>query len=342
MSFCSNLFFWSLGISAWSRLFCQRSSCELDPCWSCLGNRYSINICDDLWVFGVIMTQTILCYSVDTNSTARTHFTSTTASTSPVPSRTDISGNSTSISGSATPTSTSVLSKTTSTLTSVSAHATSSATTLFQLISWAKIYRPCPCLKFSAVRISTFQRLVLCETHLALLTVVHFVLSLVVWWSLLRETNSNNCKTCFILFIFVRYFLCFSLIELSSSFVIQGRDGPGFLLEGSLMGGVEQCIVVSCRTVFLQFVHSSVTSLESGVSRGGSPIRSASARLWRKERTLCGSHLHRAARLTDPIGCGCGGLFMWTLIERWSDPPTGAALVTEMVEQSVATMSIHE
>ena len=76
------------------------------------------------------------------------------------------------------------------------------------------------------------------------------------------------------------------------------------------MGGVEQCIVVSGRTVFLQFVHSSVTSLESGVSRGGSPIRSASARLWRKERTLCGSHLHRAARLTDPIGCGCGGLFM--------------------------------
>ena len=51
-------------------------------------------------------------------------------------------------------------------------------------------------------------------------------------------------------------FLCFSLIELSSSFVIQGRDGPGFLLEGSLMGGAEQCIVVSCRTVFLQFVHS--------------------------------------------------------------------------------------
>ena len=119
-----------------------------------------------------------------------------------------------------------------------------------------------------------------------------------------RQLLSDLC------FRYTRYFLCFSLIELSSSFVIQGRDGPGFLLEGSLMGGAEQCIVVSCRTVFLQFVHSSVTSLESGVSRGGSPIRSASARLWRKERTLCGSHLHRAARLTDPIGCGCGGLFM--------------------------------
>ena len=65
-----------------------------------------------------------------------------------------------------------------------------------------------------------------------------------------RQLLSDLC------FRYIRYLLCFSLIELSSSFVIQGRDGPGFLLEGSLMGGAEQCIVVSCRTVFLQFVHS--------------------------------------------------------------------------------------
>ena len=79
-----------------------------------------------------------------------------------------------------------------------------------------------------------------------------------------------NCRQLLsdLYFRYIRYFLCFSLIELSSSFVIHGRDEPGFLLEGSLMGGVGQCIVVSCRTVFLQFVRSSVTSLESGGGGG--------------------------------------------------------------------------
>ena len=45
-----------------------------------------------------------------------------------------------------------------------------------------------------------------------------------------------------------------------------------------------------------------------------------------------------------PRGCGCGGLVMCTEMDRWSDPPMGAALVTEIVEQSisVATMSMHE
>ena len=35
---------------------------------------------------------------------------------------------------------------------------------------------------------------------------------------------------------------------------------------------------------------------------------------------------------------------MCTEMDRWSDPPMGAALVTEIVEQSisVATMSTHE
>ena len=43
-------------------------------------------------------------------------------------------------------------------------------------------------------------------------------------------------------------------------------------------------------------------------------------------------------------GCGCCGLVMCTEMDRWSDPPMGAALVTEIAEQSisVATMSMHE
>ena len=151
-----------------------------------------------------------------------------------------------------------------------------------------------------------------------------------------RQLLSDLC------FRYIRYFYVSPWSSLAAPLLSRAGMGQGSCWKGVWWEAWEQCIVVSCRTVFLQFVHSSVTSLESGVLRGGSRIRSASARLWRKESTLCGSHLHRAARLTDPIGCGWGGLFMWTLIERWSDPPTGAALVTEMVEQSVATMSIHE
>ena len=43
-------------------------------------------------------------------------------------------------------------------------------------------------------------------------------------------------------------------------------------------------------------------------------------------------------------GCGYGWLVMCTEMDRWSYPPMGAALVTEIVEQSisVATMSMHE
>ena len=60
---------------------------------------------------------------------------------------------------------------------------------------------------------------------------------------------------------------------------------------------------------------------------------------------LLGCHIQCVSRCTvGPQGCGCGGLVMCAEMDRWSDPPMGAALVTEIVEQSisVAAMSMHE
>ena len=73
---------------------------------------------------------------------------------------------------------------------------------------------------------------------------------------------------------------------------------------------------------------------------------SSLARLWRRESMLLVCQIQCVSRCTvRPRGCGCGGLVMCTEMDRWSDPPPmRAALVTEIVEQSisVATMSRHE